>query len=437
MNKRQFILAVCALLAVHRAGLCQQWDHYTPANSGLPSSRVNAVCVDESGMKWIGTENGLCRFDGSLWTVFNTGTHPGLADNAIRDLALETLESGYALWIATGNGVSRAVVFQDAIQFTDLYRAANSGLVADRVNNALVDVYQVKWFGTDQGVSSFTGQAWVTYTKENFWLAHNRVKSSATREADGMNYFGSEGAGVSRLRMDPVDGITYASPLDWAWSGIASDSVYSILIEENGNQWFGTDHGVCLHTSDDTRRDWTTFSTQDGLAHNLVQAICRDKAGVMWFGTHAGLSRYDGHTWRNYTTADGLPGNDILDLAADADGSLWIACQGGFTRHTPASHAQKNTAGIPDRFEIAVFPNPFNQGTVVRFTLRNFCFCRLSVHDLSGREIQTLADRHFAAGSHAISWDGRAGGRELPSGIYAAVLRTDKRRASQKMILVR
>jgi len=425
------------LLGIHGISLSEQWIHFTPQDSGLPGSRVKTVCVDGSGMKWFGTENGLSRFDGSAWTVFNIGTHPGLADNVINDIALEELESGYALWIATENGVSRAIVQGGDVQFSGLFRTGNSGLVADRVDNALVDVYHVKWFGTDQGVSSYTGQAWATYTKENFWLAHNRIKSSATREVDGMNYFGSEGAGVSRLRLDPVDGSTYASPLDWAWSGIASDSVYSILIEENGYQWFGTDHGVSLHTSDDTRRDWTTFSTQDGLAHNLVQAICRDKEGAMWFGTHAGLSRYDGISWRKVTAADGLPGDDILDLAADPDGSLWIACQGGVSRYAPASHAKESTAGMPDRFDIANFPNPFNQRTVIRFSVKTLTRGRLSVHDLSGREIQVLADRDFTPGRHDISWGGRAGQGEWPSGIYVAVLRTGGLSIYQKMILVR
>jgi ligand-binding sensor domain-containing protein len=436
MRKRLFTASVCILLGTHNNGFPQQWIHWTPSNSGLPGSRVKTVCVD-GWMKWFGTENGLCRFDGSVWTVFNTSTHPGLADNIIHDIALERMESGSVLWIATENGVSRALLEGGGVDFSDVFRTGNSGLVADRINNALVDAYRVKWFGTDQGVSCFTGQSWATYTKENFWLAHNRIKSSATRGSDGMNYFGSEGAGVSRLRMDPVDGITYASPIDWAWSGIASDSVYSILIEENGNQWFGTDHGVCLHTSDDTRRDWTIFSTRDGLAHNLVQAICRDSEGKMWFGTRAGLSRYDGISWSTFTTADGLPGDDILDLAADPDGSLWIACQGGVSRYKPDTHADHSPAGPPGRFEIAAFPNPFNQVTVIRFSVKIPTRVRLSVHDLSGREIQVLADRDFAAGSHEWTWNGRGGGSDSPSGIYVAVLRAGGIALSKKMILIR
>ncbi len=66
-------------------------------------------------------------------------------------------------------------------------------------------------------------------------------------------------------------------------------------------------------------------------------------------------------------------------------------------------------------------PNPFYSATVVQFQLAEAQHVQLHVHDATGRRIATLADRQFAAGVHAVPWDGRtATGAAAPAGIYYA-----------------
>jgi ligand-binding sensor domain-containing protein len=348
----------------------------------------------------------------------------------------ETLDAGSRLWFASQAGAGYADLQAGGPVFSSPYRAADSGLPADGVNAVISDVLHVKWFGTDAGVASLQNGAWGLYTKENYWIYDNQVKCIATTPA-GMNYFGTEGAGVSRLRMDPVDGITSASAIDWAWSGIASDTVYAILIRANGHQWYGTDKGACMHTSNDTRRDWTVFTVQDGLAHDFVQAIAEDAEGLIWCGTRAGVSRFDGFKWKSFTTADGLAGNEVLDIAVDRDGSLWFATAAGVS-HVSGLSAVEDPA-VPERrdfFDLRNYPNPFNPSTHIVFRLPRQAETRIVLYDLSGRPVRRLINAPFGVGAHSVLWDGTDdSGLPLPSGLYMVMVSGGGHHACRKIVM--
>lgn len=73
-------------------------------------------------------------------------------------------------------------------------------------------------------------------------------------------------------------------------SGLASNNVYSIVIDALGNKWFGT-HGGGVSKFDNTT--WTTYNTSNsGLANNYVWTIAIDASGSKWFGTSGGVSKF-------------------------------------------------------------------------------------------------------------------------------------------------
>ncbi len=85
-----------------------------------------------------------------------------------------------------------------------------------------------------------------------------------------------------------------------------------------------------------------------------------------------------------------------------------------------------------------VFPNPFNPHCTVRFSLADDAKVRLSVHDLRGRRVVTLADESLRAGRHERSWDGLdERGRPSASGIYFLRLQAEELRLSKKLVLLR
>ncbi len=86
-----------------------------------------------------------------------------------------------------------------------------------------------------------------------------------------------------------------------------------------------------------------TYTTADGLAHNVVNRIVRDSRGFLWFCTREGLSRFDGYNFTTYGIEHGLPSAIINDLLETREGIYWVATAGGLCRFNPLGTPQ---AGI-------------------------------------------------------------------------------------------
>lgn len=417
---KRFCFVILLMIAGIQSPGAQVFTNYTTENSNLPSNQINAICLDESNHLWFGTSNGLCRYDGQSWQVFQkTGDKQTLADDFIFDVHFGKADFGPEIWAGTKNGVTVAGIGVDALTFATPYRTDNTDLVNNRVRTITIDSNHVRWFGTEGGVSSFDGDTWAQYTLENWWIYHNMTMSSATGP-DDMNYFGSEGAGVARLRMDPVDGITAASAIDWSWSEIPSDSVYSIYIEEDGDQWFGTDKGVAYHYSYNTREDWIVYNTGSGLAGDTIFAICEDLAKNIWVGSTTGLSMFDGNSWTSWTAADGLASDHINDIVPAPDGSLWIATDAGISQYVdPAGVTRSTNTQLPTKLTMSNFPNPFNLSTQIALNLPKSGAVSLIIYNTLGEKIRTLTESHMIRGVSHVNWDGRDDkGRTVESGIY-------------------
>ena len=83
-------------------------------------------------------------------------------------------------------------------------------------------------------------------------------------------------------------------------------------------------------------------------------------------------------------------------------------------------------------------PNPFNPRTTIAFSLREAGHVRISICDPAGRQVRELAARHFAAGQHAVDWDGRDGqGRAVPTGVYLCRAQTAGQIAQARMLLLK
>jgi len=84
------------------------------------------------------------------------------------------------------------------------------------------------------------------------------------------------------------------------------------------------------------------------------------------------------------------------------------------------------------------FPNPFNSGTEIRFSLSAEDRVELNIYDLAGQQVATLIDGNLRAGSHVAAWDGRgAEGKELATGVYMYQLRVDGILEARKLVLLR
>ena len=94
---------------------------------------------------------------------------------------------------------------------------------------------------------------------------------------------------------------------------------------------------------------------------------------------------------------------------------------------------------LPDRFALqANYPNPFNAVTTIRFDMAESGPASLRIYDLRGHQARELLGRFAAAGSYAVSWDGRdEEGKYLASGIYLYRLQSGAQVSTRKMLLLR
>jgi len=101
--------------------------NYNRGNSGLPNNYVRVIAIDSQGNKWIGTDRGLAKFDGTNWTVYNT-SNSGLPYLYVRAIAIDSQGNK---WIGTWWG---GLAKFDGVNWT-----VYSGLPDNRVNAIAID----------------------------------------------------------------------------------------------------------------------------------------------------------------------------------------------------------------------------------------------------------------------------------------------------------
>lgn len=112
--------------------------------------------------------------------------------------------------------------------------------------------------------------------------------------------------------------------------GLIDSFIHGITKDHSDNFWFGGYTNLTgTFTFGLSKYDgivFTTYSTDDGLAHDAVFDLITDTNGNLWVATFEGLSKFDGAIWASFTVADGLFGNTVLSLFQDSNDNLWIGC---------------------------------------------------------------------------------------------------------------
>lgn len=226
---------------------------------GLANEYVFAIGVDSEGYKWFGTNaGGASRYKDGKWKTYFP-MH-GLADYWI--YSFQNDKDGN-LWIGTWAGVNHFNVK------TGKFKTYVKELINEWVYGLSMDKDGKVWFGTEGGVSMFDGKRWKSWTHK-----------------DGLG-----GENVSDLQASPNTGLGTRSRHDLATmvEGRATynpNYVFSIHAAPDNVIWAGT-WGGGVSRFDGKR--WLNYTTQDGLAGNIVYSIIQDEKGVFWFGTDKGV----------------------------------------------------------------------------------------------------------------------------------------------------
>lgn len=290
----------------------------------IAGNRVTSVYIDEDGIRWFGTENGLSAYDGTSFK--NYAIEDGLPENHINDIYARKNGAGSQLLIATGKGAGILDKVSNLIQSIQILLSSNSGLAGDIVTSLTHDNENVTWFGTDGGISIQYEGNWMD-SDENDLIKEYPITDIA-HGPDSIAFICLSGRGVA-LMNPGVDAVTTVTYYEWPYSPLPSDNVQAIYIENYHHQWIGTDKGLAFHGNFDPKQQWELYYEQDGLINNNVLSVRGDGKGVTWIGTAAGVSRYDGQEWSSYAVEDGLAGDSVYCIAIDPDGSVWFGTNSG------------------------------------------------------------------------------------------------------------
>ena len=138
------------------------------------------------------------------------------------------------------------------------------------------------------------------------------------QDSEGWMWFGTD-KGIARFNgTDFKSSSAAGTPYD----EVAGEDVRAIAEDGHGIMWFGTPHGV---------RRVTRGGTDAGaaLAGHDIRGVTIDSHGNVWIATGEGLFEYNGRDYSSFTTSQGLPSNDVRAVAEDRIGRMWIATAGG------------------------------------------------------------------------------------------------------------
>jgi len=191
------------------------------------------------------------------------------------------------------------------------------------------------WIGTTGGLVRFDGERFVIFNRENTGAIHDNSVFSLMVAQDGTLWAGTDGGGVFRYK----DGVfsSYAQP-----EGLDDGHVRVVYQDHKGAIWAGTDAGLF-------RLDGDRFTRIDGHGNvpNLaVHSIREDHAGRLWVGGSR-LLMIDGDNCREFSLSGGRSAGRVKSIFETSDGTLWVGTVEGLERMLPAADGDAHFEEVP------------------------------------------------------------------------------------------
>ncbi len=382
---------------------------FNKTNSGLPDNSVHCFAVDESGNIWSGGQNGLVKYDGVNWTVYDT-SNSGLPNDYVNCLAVDSSRN---IWVGTGNMTELAggggLAKYDGANWT-VYDTSNSGLPSNDVWCLDIDESGNKWMGTGSrfdycGLAKFDGTNWTVYNTSNSALPNDNVNCLA----------------VDRSRN--------------IWIGTGN-----IMEISGGLAKFDGKNGTIYNTSN------SAFPHFRGMS---VSCIVADRNNNIWIGIlgdYVELVKYDGTNWTVYNTSNsGFPDNFVGPLAVDGSGNIWIGTEDGLVVFNEGGivsvkELENKNEHYPDKFILSQnYPNPFNPSTTIKYSIPKQSYVTLKIYDILGREVAALVNEEKPAGNYEVAFNKQktTNCKQLASGIYFYQIKAGDYVSTKKMTLLK
>ncbi len=277
-----------------------QQSFFPTALSNPYVTRILPDTREGSSVLWIGTVNGLNRFDTARET-FTNYFHDPADSNSLSANAITALCAGDSARILIGTG-------EGGVDQFDQKRLRFNRLAEEKIGARRLDQHRV----------------------------FAMLKDNA-----GMLWLGTEDAGLFKSSRQK-----FRHHLIEKQSSAANNNILALCEDRDGVIWLGTADGLWAYDRADSR--YTLFkhdpNNSKSLRGNIVTSIYEDEAGALWIATwDAGLNRFDRatKTFTHYQYAPGdstsLSANTLRAITGDRRGGLWIATSGGGLNHFNSS----------------------------------------------------------------------------------------------------
>ena len=329
-----------------------QFTRITP-REGLSQAGVNAIAQDQYGMIWLGTQEGLNRYDGYNMVVYEH--QPGAPDTLSHDWVWSVyLDASGTMWVGTdGGGLNRYNRSEDT--FTHFRHDPDNplSLSSDRVRVIYQDAQGSLWIGTDGGGLNRFDQETGEFTR--FRHADSEPDSlpgdtvlAIFEDSRGKLWVGTDN-GLARMDHARNKFVNYRH--DPALPGSLSDNQVRCIYEDRrGEIWIGTYRGglnILDRRTDTFRHLQHDPANPNSLSHNRVRAIYQDKQGTVWVATDRGLNEWhpehNGFVHYQHDSVDpsSLSDNRLTTLFQDKGDVLWVGTFNGVNKWNYVSDAFK------------------------------------------------------------------------------------------------
>ena len=279
---------------------------------GLPQNSIHALTQTHDGYLWVGSDEGVTRFDGVRFESF--GLREGLRSSRVRAL---WAGSDAALWIGTsGGGLARWANGR----FVTL--TMKDGLPADSVTALVEDLRGNLWVGTEAGL--ILCQKGILTRSPVAAELRDKVITALHLDRQGVIWVAAAGAGVFQYQGE-------------RWSRLTGTGVESLLIDPHcllvdraGRLWLGAgdDYVLCRENL-----EWRRYRLPRHLARPYVSALAEQADGTVWAGSVSeGLFQFKDGKLTALSAANGLSDNMVESLLVDREDNLWAGTGAGLNR---------------------------------------------------------------------------------------------------------
>ncbi|MEY2410621.1 MAG: hypothetical protein QOF48_3291 [Verrucomicrobiota bacterium] len=285
------------------------WEAIEPALLG--HRWVDFIHEDRSGNLWVNLRPGeLYHWDRKSWRMID------LADRFARSPAIcmeEDREGNF--WVGTGDGLVQLQTRRVRAYTT------RDGLAGDHVWSVCEGSEGVIWLGTGHGLSRIQDGRVIPLEPEDVYP--DRAARCVWPGRDGGVQTAKSMIGVYEYRNN-LRFLALAGDLP-------NPNVNSLYGDRSDRLWIGTGDGAATIKDGHITAAYTNWAGHSGYD---VRCILEDRAGTFWFGTQGqGLTRMRDGKFDVFTERDGLSNNRVWSIHEDADGALWLGTENGLTRY--------------------------------------------------------------------------------------------------------